>query len=84
MSHELSRQEALDKAAELEKFAADLRIKFDESKKLREKDSWWHRFTSRDRKYFWSMPAWLWMPTVALLVALLLFALRIVGGHLAA
>ncbi|CAN7640261.1 hypothetical protein LJR129_004951 [Acidovorax sp. LjRoot129] len=35
------------------------------------------RFVSTDRRYFWRMPTWLWVPIVMALVVLLVAALLV-------
>lgn len=82
MKHDPSRQEALEKARELEELSRNLNANFEHASLHRE-IPWWQRFASRDRKNFWRMPVWLWAPAVAVLVALFVLALLRVGGHLA-
>lgn len=84
MADQLSRQKALETARELHELSHDLKTKFDVASELPERASWWHRFTSRDRKRYWRMPSWLWVPVVALLVALFAIALLSAGSRVAA
>ncbi|MGH8832872.1 MAG: hypothetical protein ACREXV_17555 [Polaromonas sp.] len=84
MTHELSREEMLEKAEELENLAREINGKFDEAQRLRERRSSWQRFASRNRADFARVPSWLWIPMVSFLVALFVLALLIAGGHLAA
>lgn len=84
MTDTFSRQEALEKARELQEFSRDLNAKFDQANELRKRSSWLQRFTSRDRKRFWRIPNWLWVPVVVVLVVLFAIALLSAGGHLAA
>ena len=62
-------------AQELQDFSHDLNEKFAEAKQKHEQRMARLRFFSSDRKYFWRMPAWLWLPLVTTMVALFLFAL---------
>ena len=61
-------------ARELEQFATELRSKFDAKHAAAARQEESLRFFSRDRRYFWRMPVWLWVPLVLFLCGLFAFA----------
>jgi hypothetical protein len=69
------KQELLNKAKEFNEFSSELNAKFAEVKRRQFETEARYKFFSRDRKSFWRMPVWLWVPLVSLLVALFLLAL---------
>jgi hypothetical protein len=72
---ESEREKILAQARELEQLGAELRAKFPVRHSPVARLSGWRRFFSRDRRYFWRMPAWLWVPLVLLLCSLFAVAL---------
>lgn len=78
------RQELLNKAKELNEFSSELNATFDELKRRQFETEAKYKFFSRDRKNYWRIPVWLWVPLVSLLVAIFLLALFSVGAPRAA
>ncbi len=81
VSQDLSRAELLAKAEELRVLADSIESNFDELKAKMARDARRNAFYSRDRKYLFRLPAWLWVPLVLSLVSLFMLALYAVSSR---
>ena len=81
MHRDLSKAELLAKAEELRVFAEKTDAKFDALRLARIRDERRYRFFSRDRKNFWQMPAYVWVPFISALVLLFLLSLYAVAAR---
>jgi len=72
---ETGKQKLLAQAQELEQLASELRTRLDPTCKASNPQAWWLRFASSNRRDFWRMPAWLWVPLVVLLYGVFVVAL---------
>jgi len=75
------KEKLLAHARELEQLGTELRAQFDAKAATVAPRSRWLRFLSRDRRYFWRMPVWLWVPLVLLLCVLFLVAFYSAARH---
>jgi len=75
---ESEKEKLLAHARELEQLGTELRSKFAAKQVPHYR---WQRFLSRDRRYFWRMPVWLWVPLVFVLCAMFLLALYSASRH---
>ena len=62
------------KARDLDQSATDLRAQFDALHAKAAASEKSDRFLSSNRKYFWRVPWWLWVPAVVVLFSLLIAA----------